>query len=218
MQLASTRQITALRFQKRGQRRVNVYLDGDYAFALQAVLAAPLRVGQTLSSEAICELQKRDAAENAYEKALAYLSYRPRSRAEVVTYLEGRKVETEVANMVVDRLAKAGLLDDEAFAQFWVENREQFRPRGTRALRWELQRKGVPPAAIERALQTIDETESAYRAGHERARRLGQLDRQTFRQKLGGFLQRRGFAYDVVSDAVERLWREAERADIGDAA
>jgi regulatory protein len=105
------------------------------------------------------------------------------------------------------------LLNDEEFARYWVENRERFRPRGRFALRYELRQKGIPDTAIEMALQTVDEADSAYRAAHDRAHRLGQLDRQAFRQRLVGFLRRRGFGYDVVKDAIDRLWRETQLAD-----
>ena len=200
--------ITALKPQRRGPQRVNVYLDGKYAFALDATLAAPLEVGQTLSPNDEAVLHQRDAGEVAYTKVLGFLSYRPRSSAEVATYLKKRQVPAETIDTVIDRLQRAGLLDDDAFARYWVENREQFRPRGARALRSELRRKGVPPTAVEKALEGIDEAESAYRAAGSRVRRLSHLDYQAFRRRLGGFLQRRGFAYDVVRETVERLWHE----------
>ncbi len=202
--------ITALRLQKRNHERVNVYLDGQYAFALQAVLAAPLRVGQGLTLEEIDGLQRRDAAEIAYDKALRFLSYRPRSRAEIADYLKRRKVQPDTVGTVIERLEHAGLVDDSAFAQYWVENRESFRPRGARALRHELLQKGVSEAAIARAVEGIDETDGAYRAAQRRVRRLRHLDYQVFRQRLGGFLQRRGFGYDVVKETVDRLWRELQ--------
>jgi regulatory protein len=204
--------ITALRQQKKNRQRVSVYLDGDYAFGLQAIIAASLKVGQTLSPEQIHELQRSDLAEMGYERALGFLSYRPRSEAEVVAYLQRRKVPPEAIRAATERLLRAGLLDDEAFSKYWVENREAFRPRGSRLLRFELRRKGVHDAAIAQAIGDLDETESAYRAAQVRARRYARLDRVTFRRRLGGFLQRRGFDYDAVKEAVERLWQEAQVA------
>jgi len=201
--------VTALRQQTKNRQRVNVFLDGKFAFGLQATVAASLQVGQALSPEDIDQLRKRDEAEVAYERALGFLSYRPRSRAEVETYFRRHKVMPEVIETVTERLLAAGLLDDSAFASYWVENREAFRPRGARALRFELRRKGVPDAVVEEAIGDVDESEGAYRAARERARRLGGLDYPTFRRRLGGFLQRRGFGYGVVKETVERLWQES---------
>jgi len=191
---------------------VNVYLDGLYAFGLQETIAAALNVGQSLSPEETAQLQDRDVAEVAYERTLGFLGYRPRSTAEVQAYLARRQVPPSVGQTVIQRLVAAGLLDDDAFARFWVENRESFRPRGLRSLRYELRSKGVSDAVVEGATQEVDETEGAYRAAQDRARRLSGLEYQVFRRRLVGFLQRRGFGYDVVKETVDRLWRETHGA------
>lgn len=205
--------ITALKLQKKNRQRVNVYLDGEYAFGLHALIAASLKVGQSLSPEEIEQLQRRDAVEVAYERALDFLSYRPRSHAEVKAYLQRHRVPDATIQGVIERLSSAGLLDDEAFARYWVENRESFRPRGQRSLRFELRRKGVPDAIVEEAIEEIDETESAYRAGRDRARQLSHLDYQVFYRRLSGFLQRRGFDYEVVKETVKRLWQESQGSE-----
>lgn len=202
--------ITALEAQKKNRHRVNVYLDGRFAFGLQEALAFPLKVGQTLSPEEMKQLQERDEAEVAYERALSFLSYRPRSRAEIEGHLRRKEASAAVVQTVVARLTQAGLLDDQAFAQYWVENREQFRPRGARSLRFELRLKGVSDSLAEQAVEVVDETESAYRAAQARAQRLRGLEREVFRRRLGGFLQRRGFNYEVVKETVERLWKELQ--------
>ena len=75
---------------------MNVYLDGKYAFALDAALAAALKVGQVLPPNDQAVLGQRDAVEVAYNKVLGFLSYRPRSGAEVATYLRGRQVPAEI--------------------------------------------------------------------------------------------------------------------------
>jgi regulatory protein len=200
--------ITALRYQKRNRERVNVYLDGSYAFALPAVTAASLRIGQSLGEDEIAELQDHDAAQRAYERALRFLAIRPRSIAEVRRTLEHHELPSSTVDAVIERLRAAGYVDDEAFARFWVSNREQFRPRAPLALRHELRQKGVADSIINQALQAVDSESSAYRAGQAQARRFENLDQRTFRQKLGGYLLRRGFAHDVVWPVVEQLWAE----------
>ncbi len=208
--------ITALKAQLKNKQRVNVYLDGVFAFALADILAATLRVGQSLSDGEIENLRRREASERAYEQALHFLSYRPRSAEEVNRHLAGKQIPPELVAQTVERLLQAGLLDDEAFARFWVENRDSFRPRGNAALRYELRRKGVGEEAINSAVQEVDETDAAYRIALNQALRLQHADRDTFRRRLGGFLTRRGFSYETVRDTVERLWRErAGREDAG---
>jgi regulatory protein len=70
--------ITRLAPQKRNKERVNVYLDGDFAFGLALVAASGLRVGQTLSGREVEELQAVDTIEKAKASAVRFLSYRPK--------------------------------------------------------------------------------------------------------------------------------------------
>ena len=205
--------ITALKVQKKNQDRVSVYLDGRFAFGLPAIVAVGLKQGQTLSDAEIQALKERGAGETAYNRVLNYLSYRPRSRAEVVTYLQKRDVPAGQIETVLARLERAGLLDDKAFAQFWVENRERFRPRGRRALRYELRNKGISDRLIDEALTSVDGAESAYRAAEKKARQLRHQDELTFRRKLIAYLARRGFDYDVAREVAERRWIELAADD-----
>ena len=153
-------------------------------------------------------LLEQGTEETAYNRTLDYLSYRPRSRREVVEYLQRRDLPEVQIEGIVTRLLRSGLLDDEAFATYWVENRERFRPRGVRALRYELRSKGVDDEIIDRVISVVDVSSSAYRAAGNKARQLGQKDYATFRRKLIDFLARRGFDYQVAKEAVERHWAE----------
>jgi regulatory protein len=200
--------ITALRHQKHDSERINVYLDGEYAFALPALLAAALQVGQEMNDDQIAALQAEDAEEQAHNRALRFLSYRPRSVAEVRQNLEKHRTSPDVVELVIQRLLAAGYVDDQAFARQWVADRERFRPRAPVALRQELRLKGVPDDIIAQALVSLDSESSAYHAGATYARRLSTLDQRVYRQKLGAYLLRRGFQHDDVWPVVDRLWQE----------
>jgi regulatory protein len=197
--------ITALVVQKRNKERVNVYLDGEFAFGLAMIEALKLHKGQTLTDEDIARLKTLDEIEKAHERALNYLSYRPRSVDEVRRNLSGKYPEPAV-EAVIDRLERAGLLNDREFARFWVENRDQFKPRSERALRYELRQKGVGDADIDLALESIDEADAARRAAEGRVRRYRNADEKTFRKRMSDFLARRGFSYGIIRDVVDQLW------------
>jgi regulatory protein len=200
--------ITALKAQKRNRERVSVFLDGRFAFGVPAIVAARLKRGQVLSDTDIEYLQEEGAVESGYGKALDFLSYRPRSRAEVADYLRKRGLVSRAIESICSRLEQAGLVDDEEFARFWVGNRERFRPKGLRALRHELRLKGISETVIEGAVAGIDVSDSAYRAAEKKARQLRHLDRQTFDRKLSAYLARRGFDYHVAREVMDRHWTE----------
>jgi len=200
--------ITALVAQKKNKDRVSVYLDGKFAFGLAAIEAARLRRGQALSDDDIVRLRDLDNLDKAHERALRFLSIRPRSEAEVRRNLTDGKFTPETIARAIERLKRAGLVDDKAFGQYWLENRGQFSPRSARALRHELRQKGVDAEVIDEALQSAahDEDEAAFQAALPKARRLARLDAREFKQKLGAYLGRRGFSYAVALDAVKRAW------------
>jgi regulatory protein len=203
------RQITRLVIQERDKERVNVHLDGEFAFGLALNEAIHLKVGQLLSDADIEALQQEDAYHKAYHRVLDLLSRRPYSTGEVQRYLEQKKVAPTHSEQVITRLTEVGLLDDLAFARFWIENRDAFQPRSAMAIRYELRQKGLDAETIDQALDEgdFDEEEAAYRAGLKALSRLRKFeDKREFIQKLAGVLGRRGFRWEVIRRAGERLW------------
>lgn len=202
-------EITALEVQQRNKERVNLYLDGAYAFSITTLEAACLRVGQRLSEAEVAHLKARAEVDSAYERTLRFLTYRPRSEAEVAKYLASKGVESGVQAEILAKLRRLKLVDDDAFARFWVETRAQSHPLGRMALRAELRLKGVRDETIEKALRALDEEESAYRAARKQARRYADLNDKQAQEKLGAFLIRRGFPYAVARATVKRLVEES---------
>lgn len=204
--------ITALVLQKRNDARVNLFVDGDFACAISLEQATTLHKGQELSDADIAELRAGGEADLAYQRALRYLGARPRSAEEIVAYLLRKGVDEVVAETILQRLRARGYVDDEAFARFWVENRNRFRPRGVRALRYELRQKGVEGEIIEEALSEQDEDAAAWDAVAGKIERWAGLEQRDFEQKLMGLLARRGFGYAVGRRVAQRAW-ESLHAD-----
>ena len=187
---------------------MNVYLDGEFAFGLSRITAAWLEIGLQLDEEKIRELQFEDEAEVAYQKAIHFLSYRPRSRREIMDNLSKHDFSMGASGKVLERLERQGLVDDYVFAKTWVENRSEFRPRGSRALRMELRQKGIEPDLIDTVLENLDEDTLAYRAAIKQSRIYAALDWQDYRRKMVAYLARRGFNYGIAADVVQKVWSE----------
>ncbi len=205
--LKRMRRITAIEVQKKNPNRVSIYLDDQFAFGLARIVAAWLKVGQTLSEEKITALQTEDEREVAVQKALNYLSYRPRSSKEIRDNLHKHEFSDAVIESTLERLQRAGLVNDIDFARAWVENRSTFRPRSRRALAMELRQKGLSDETIRETLTTgVDEHALALQAAQKYVRKLDGLDWIEFRKKLSGFLGRRGFSYGVLAPVVREVW------------
>ena len=202
------KKITAIEAQKNNPKRVNIHLDGEFAFGLDRFVAAWLTVGQSLDEEKIARLQSDDSQEKAYRQAMLFLGIRARSETEVRKNLEKHEIPSTVIEQTIERLREERLVNDGQFAQTWVANRSEFRPRSRRALTVELRQKGLTEADIQSATEAVDEKSLAYAAAQKRVRRLAGLEWIEFRKKLSEFLARRGFGYDVIAPTVKRLWAE----------
>jgi regulatory protein len=171
--------------------------------------------GITLRDEVVEELRKSAGIEGALALANRFLAHRPRTVEEVRARFRRAQFEPEIIEAAVAELQRQGLLDDQRFAAMWVENRSTFSPRSARSLEQELRRKGVDRDVVEQTVEEAqlgDETTLAIEAGQKRLRSMASLDEETFRRRMGGFLARRGFAYQTASAAVEQLWRESQEA------
>jgi regulatory protein len=208
--LSRMAKITGIKKTKGRGKRVNVFLDGKPSLALLAetALKEGLTVGQEVSEDRRETLAGLDRCQRCHNAALYYLSYRQRSEAEIRQRLQRHGYDGEDIDKALVRLKEQGLVDDTAFAQFWRENRETFSPRSRRLTKLELKRKGLSSEIIEQVISEIDDQDSAYRAALNRARRLSLTDYQEFRQRLGGYLGRRGFSYSIIKEITEKVWQE----------
>lgn len=200
--------ITRLAYQKKDKERVNVYLDGEYAFAVTELVAAGLHRGQQLGDAEIEALKDEDTRNKAYNLAIRYLGYRPRSRYEVEQHLRKKEYAPDVIAEVIAKLETRTYLDDRAFAAYWVENRSQFRQKGVRALRYELRQKGIDSAIIEETTNEMNEEELAWEAIQPKLRSWNRLEHPAFEKKVMGYLSRRGFGYAVARQTSDRAWEK----------
>ena len=205
--------ITAIRADSRRGKRANVFLDSRLAFSLEAevVITEGLHVGQELSANNIEALERSDCFYRCFNAAAHYLGYRPRSEHELRERLQRRGFDGDSVDAVLAKLKEQGLVDDIAFAQFWRDNRQSFSPRSQWLTKLELRQKGVATDIIDQVVDTVDNTDSAYRVALSKAHSLSQSDYQSFRRRLGGYLKRRGFGYGVINHTIERIWQEQGR-------
>jgi regulatory protein len=208
------KKITALKAQKKNPNRINVYLDGEFAFGLSRIVAAWLSIGQELEDEQIARLQQQDAGEVALDNAVKFISYRSRTQSEIRRKLSEKGFSEQDIDKVLERLRSNGLVADDQYARSWVESRSAAHPRSRRLMAMELRQKGVSDSDIDKALEgTEDDDELAYQAAAQYAHRLASLEWDKFRERLSGYLLRRGFAYGTIAPLVRRVWSELQSVE-----
>lgn len=198
--------ITDIKQQQRHSGRFSIYLDGQYVFSLDdlALGSSGLRVGQELSGRDVEQWQKRSAEGKAYNAALRFLSYRPRSRHELRDSLLRKEYDPQTVEAVLVRLEGAGMVNDAAFAASWVASRRALQHRSKQVLLMELLQKGVAKDTATAVLQEIssdDQLETLVQL----AARKSQLGQYKDPQKLIAYLSRQGFRYSEIKQALARL-------------
>jgi regulatory protein len=209
--------ITALRAQVNDSQRVNVFINGEFAIgvSLDTISKEGLYIGKALSEEEYARVARAEGVDKAIQAALRFLEARPRSAAEVRDRLRRKEFEPETITAALDRLGELGLVDDAAFARFWVENRQICRPRGAGALRDELRRKGIDRAVADTIPNDDrlvgDEAEQVRTLARAALRKYASAaDRATFMRRMGGYLQRRGFRFETIRPIIDQLWGEIQ--------
>lgn len=205
------REITSIQAQKKNPGRVSIFLDGEYAFGLSRIVAAWLHVGQGLSDEKIAALQSQDAQEVAYLAALRMLDHQQRTGQEIRKKLSQKGYQDDQIEMVMLKLAEAGLIEDAQFARQWVENRNTLHPRSRRLIHLELKQKGIEEEEIQNALVgSAEDSVLATQAAMQQLRRYSSLEWEEFRKKMSAFLLRRGFSYGTIAPVVRTVWESVK--------
>ena len=150
------------------------------------------------------------------DKALELLSFRARSESELERRLLRAGHKPDTIAPALRRCRELGYLDDRAFALSHVRDRLRLRPRGRRALRSELYRRGVDAEladeAIDRGFEEtgVDETDLARRVARKRFRILKGAQPEAARRRLAAYLARRGFPPTVVREVVAEILTDDE--------
>ena len=154
-------------------------------------------------------------SDNAFQRCLDiayhYLTYRPRSEAEIKQHLHQHGFDGNVMEKTIAKLKEQNLVDDLAFAQFWKDNRLSFRPKSKRLIQRELRNKKVAAEIVKLVTRDLDDEDNAYKLGCGRMHVLAHLDYPDFHRRLSSYLSYRGFSYEVIRRTMARLWLEREQ-------
>lgn len=210
--------ITAVRPDERKPDHYHIEFDNGADLLLDEAIVAAERLapGDTLSDADVERLRAAEEERNLIDRAAMFLAVRPRSRAETRRRLlrpspHRQPPAAAAVDRALDRLEHMGYLDDAAFAEYWTEQRERFSPRSARAIQQELRQRGIDAETAAASAHPEGDEERAITAGRKRLASLTSADFQTFTNRMGGFLQRRGFSYGVSRTAIRQLWEESHR-------
>lgn len=128
-----------------------------------------------------------------------------RSRHELAEILRKKGIPGEVSDAVLDRMTEVGLINDQAFAEAWVESRQQRRHLSRAGVRQELQRKGLDRELVNDTVAEIssdDEYAAARALAEKKLRSVRSLEPVVQRRRIAGALARRGFGPGIANQVL----------------
>lgn len=197
--------ITSIKQQK-NKKRVNVYLDGEFAFGidLDNFVLLHLKAGQELSDKKVEEIVRKAEFQKTLDKLLRFATVRPRSQKEFTDYFHRKNVHSSLHDKLFNKLKHFEMIDDEKFAKWWVEQRQNFRPKPKRILRQELRMKGIGREMIEKILseEEVDEEKMARGLVEKKAYKWKNLPARERRQKVSQYLAGKGFSWEIIEKVI----------------
>lgn len=197
--------ITDIKQQQKRQDRYSIYIDGKYAFAMEALdfSASGLKVGNELSPVEVESYAQASVSGKASNQAYRYLSYRPRSELELRRYLKGKGHDEQVCIETIQKFKDYKLIDDESFARAWVEERRRLKFASALVLKQELRAKGISDDIISGVIEGGDEDER--QALTRLAQKKLALNVNQDQSKLISYLLSKGFRYSLVKEVLDDL-------------
>ena len=198
--------ITKIETQKRNDR-VNIYIDGEFAFGIMAEIQYKydLSEGMKIDQEYIDKVLMAEEQSKANDQALRFLTYRQRSKKEIINKLKEKGFSENIIENTLAYLKEYNLIDDLEFARSFVNDKINLNKFGPERIKYELYRKGISPEIIEEVLAEDEEYDRGLVLARKKLSSYKNDNRDAKYRKLGGFLQRKGYSYECISKILREL-------------
>lgn len=200
--------ITSIEPQKKNKKIYSIYIDGKYTFSLEDIELAKLSLkeGQEITNENIESYIQAYEFSKAFDRALRFASFKRRTQAQLEKKMLELDYGDDIIRKVIKKMKELKYLDDEQYAEDYIEERTNMKPSGKRLIAMELKNKGINEQTIIKKLESseIDEYNLAYGLAEKKISRIQNLDRKEL-QRIYAFLMRRGFSSNLVLKVLKDL-------------
>lgn len=203
--------ITSIEPQK-NKNRVNIYVDDLFAIGIEEELRFKykLEIGMEVDDDFIKKVVGAEEQNKVTNKALNLLSYRQRSEKEIYTALKRKDCEEVYIYKAMEYCRMQGYLDDRAFAESFIRDKLNLNKLGIERIKYELMSKGVSRDIIDDVLvvDKDDQFEAALDLAQRKLPSYKNDDKNGIYRKLSGFLQRKGYTFDIISKVMKETLKD----------
>lgn len=202
--------ITKIEIQKNNKDRVNVYLDGEYALAINAELIYKenLKVKDDVDISKLQEIAEKESYIRCEESAIKIIERSYKTEKEIRDKLKQKGYEEKQINNSIDFLKEYNFINDNTYAKAFIK--DKLSSKGSQKIKYDLMKKGIAKDIIEENLIKVDkneEKEVALNVGRKKYESIRRKESDNYKLsgKLYRFLISRGYAYDIVKDVVKEI-------------
>lgn len=215
------KKITKITRQKNNEERYNIFLDDEYAFAVdEAVLIQfELRKGKVLDEFDIGDIAYEEEVRKAFNKALQFLSFQMRSEQEVKDKLLAQEFGEAVILEAIQKLYHYKFLDDAAYSVALLETKKKTQKKGPRAIAQDLHKKGIDKELQQQVLDSYSEEEQraiAMQLAEKVVRSEKKKTPVQLKQKIQDLLLRKGYSFAIITSVLENISLERHEDDWDD--
>ncbi len=200
--------ITKLEIQKKNKNRISIYINGTYALGVDKKIATlhGLMEGKVIDKEELKKTIRDEEQNKANNYAISLLSYRSRSEKEIENKMKGKGYDLDIIEDTLNFLRKYNYINDKNFAhEFTMEKSKKY---GRKRIKIELGQKGISDNIVDNVIDNIDEGgeyDLALELANKKMKSYINDDRKAVYRKLGAFLGRRGFDYDIIRNVINKV-------------
>ncbi|MFR1707535.1 MAG: recombination regulator RecX [Clostridium sp.] len=212
--------ITKIEAQKKKENRVNIFINGEFAFGCSSELVYyhNLSKGKEVDIEELKKVITEDNYLTAKSKALKYIERALKSEFQVREFLQKKEYEDNVIDRVIEFLKEYKFIDDEYYSKAFVT--QNIRIEGKGNIRYKLAKKGISEDRINNILNEIsssDEEAVALKLAEKKLNIIYKSEKNTnkVKSKLNTFLISKGYSFDIIKSVVNKLEiKEEENLEI----
>jgi regulatory protein len=202
--------VTAVEVQKRNKKRVNIYIENEYAFScdMELVYKHTIKVGSSFDAEEIEKIVENDNYVKAKRDALSFLERSYKTESEVCSKLQKKGYDEKTINRVIDFMREYKFVDDEKYINLYIN--DKLNSQGRKKIVFDLRKKGVGEDALSGNIDKIHrctEVETAYKLAEKKYAVLSKryTEKQKLNNKLSQYLFSRGYSWDIIKEVLRGL-------------
>lgn len=203
--------ITNIELQK-NKKRYNIYIDNEFAFGITDELKFKygLHIDDEIEQDFIDEVLKAEEQAKVTNYAIKLLSYNSKTEKGMYDSLKKKGYDEALIEKTINYLKDKRYIDDLEYAKLFIKDRTNVNRYGPNRIKFDLLKKGISNEIIESTLviEPDEEYESGYELANKRVKRYEGQDKYAVYRKLGGFLQRKGYSYDVISRILDDILKD----------